>query len=122
MNAISHMSHRQQFTINIDCILCLCSGSSYYDQLSELESKIPAQELQVAFKWKDAFDKGSLFGGRMSLSKFELRIGHTFIFVVWTVANGFWTIILNLILPIEGQANIYYCAVYFMVQLLLVIN
>lgn len=24
--------------------------------------------MQVAFKWKDAFDRGSLFGGRISLT------------------------------------------------------
>lgn len=42
---------------------------SYYDQLVALESKIPAQEIQVPFKWKDAFDKGSIFGGKISLSK-----------------------------------------------------
>lgn len=42
----------------------------YYDQLNALEVKIPIHEFQVPFKYKDAFDKGSIFGGKASLSKY----------------------------------------------------
>uniref|UniRef100_T1JPL0 BRO1 domain-containing protein n=1 Tax=Strigamia maritima TaxID=126957 RepID=T1JPL0_STRMM len=29
---------------------------------------MPSSDIQIAFKWKDAFDKGSFFGGRMELT------------------------------------------------------
>uniref|UniRef100_A0A3B3TXJ1 Programmed cell death 6-interacting protein n=1 Tax=Poecilia latipinna TaxID=48699 RepID=A0A3B3TXJ1_9TELE len=42
----------------------------YYDQLCSIEPKFPFSENQLCltFTWKDAFDKGSLFGGSVKLS------------------------------------------------------
>uniref|UniRef100_A0A8C1RXY0 Programmed cell death 6 interacting protein n=1 Tax=Cyprinus carpio TaxID=7962 RepID=A0A8C1RXY0_CYPCA len=39
----------------------------YYDQLCAIEPKFPFTELCLTFTWKDAFDKGSLFGGSVKL-------------------------------------------------------
>uniref|UniRef100_A0A8D8W3V9 Programmed cell death 6-interacting protein n=1 Tax=Cacopsylla melanoneura TaxID=428564 RepID=A0A8D8W3V9_9HEMI len=41
---------------------------SYYDHLVSLESKIFPATVNIPFRWKDAFNKGSLFGGRISLT------------------------------------------------------
>ncbi|KAK1805098.1 hypothetical protein P4O66_019455 [Electrophorus voltai] len=40
----------------------------YYDQLCAVEPKFPFPELCLTFTWKDAFDKGSLFGGSVKLA------------------------------------------------------
>ncbi|XP_044027626.1 programmed cell death 6-interacting protein isoform X3 [Siniperca chuatsi] len=42
----------------------------YYDQLCAVEAKFPFSENQLCltFTWKDAFDKGSLFGGSVKLA------------------------------------------------------
>uniref|UniRef100_A0A8C6T5R6 Programmed cell death 6-interacting protein n=1 Tax=Neogobius melanostomus TaxID=47308 RepID=A0A8C6T5R6_9GOBI len=42
----------------------------YYDQLCSVEPKFPFSENQLCltFTWKDAFDKGSLFGGSVKLA------------------------------------------------------
>ncbi|KAG7457825.1 hypothetical protein MATL_G00231450 [Megalops atlanticus] len=42
----------------------------YYDQLCAVEPKFPFSENQMCltFTWKDAFDKGSLFGGSVKLA------------------------------------------------------
>lgn len=52
--------------------LFLCS---YYDELVSLDTKLAGSTPQIPFKWKDAFDKGSLFTGRASLST-----DHNFVF------------------------------------------
>uniref|UniRef100_A0AAY4CTJ4 Programmed cell death 6-interacting protein n=1 Tax=Denticeps clupeoides TaxID=299321 RepID=A0AAY4CTJ4_9TELE len=42
----------------------------YYDQLCAVEAKFPFSEVRLCltFTWKDAFDKGSLFGGSVKLA------------------------------------------------------
>uniref|UniRef100_A0AAY5F0Q4 BRO1 domain-containing protein n=1 Tax=Electrophorus electricus TaxID=8005 RepID=A0AAY5F0Q4_ELEEL len=44
----------------------------YYDQLCAVEPKFPFPEVMLCltFTWKDAFDKGSLFGGSMASGAF----------------------------------------------------
>uniref|UniRef100_A0AAY4CR89 BRO1 domain-containing protein n=1 Tax=Denticeps clupeoides TaxID=299321 RepID=A0AAY4CR89_9TELE len=43
----------------------------YYDQLCAVEAKFPFSEVRLCltFTWKDAFDKGSLFGGSVKLGQ-----------------------------------------------------
>ncbi|KAL4229283.1 Rhophilin [Mactra antiquata] len=42
----------------------------YYDQLTAIENKLPVAEnqIRVQFKWRDAFDKDSLFSGKNTLA------------------------------------------------------
>ncbi|XP_050432887.1 programmed cell death 6-interacting protein [Adelges cooleyi] len=43
---------------------------SYYDQISALEAKVPPSEVQIPFKWKDAFNKMTSFfaNGKVNLT------------------------------------------------------
>jgi programmed cell death 6-interacting protein len=45
----------------------------YYDQLAAVDAKLPLTPTQIPinFKWKDAFDKGSLFFGKAALSEWR---------------------------------------------------
>merc|ERR1719507_1843235 len=45
---------------------------SYYDQLGNLEPKIPFNQAKIYFKWLDAFDKGGWLGGAVSFSTLQL--------------------------------------------------
>jgi len=69
-DALSELTKLRQLSVrNIDRTeASLDNLAKYYDQLHSLEHKIPTQELQIPFKWKDAFDRGSIFGGRISLT------------------------------------------------------
>ncbi|KAK2721819.1 hypothetical protein QYM36_003960 [Artemia franciscana] len=40
----------------------------YHDQLLMLEEKFAPTDITIPFKWRDAFDKGSIFGGKLSLT------------------------------------------------------
>jgi len=42
--------------------------------MTSLESKVPASEVQIPFKWKDAFNKMTSFfaNGKVSISMFKL--------------------------------------------------
>lgn len=68
---VCNKRRRNFHKIEIKLFSCITAPISYFDQICALETKIPVNELQIPFKWKDAFDKGSIFGGKISLSKFD---------------------------------------------------
>jgi programmed cell death 6-interacting protein len=39
----------------------------YYDQISALEPKLPVDAFRLVFSWEDAFEKGTLFGGKTKI-------------------------------------------------------
>lgn len=57
---------------------------SYYDQITSLESKVPPSEVQIPFKWKDAFNKMTSFfaNGKVSISMFILYDTYTNYFIL----------------------------------------
>ena len=61
-DAISELQKlRNVATKNPDrCNASLEAMQKYYDQLVALEMKIPSNEVQISFKWKDAFDEGRI--------------------------------------------------------------
>jgi len=77
--------------------MCVCVFCSYYDQITSLESKVPPSEVQIPFKWKDAFNKMTSFfaNGKVSISMFKL----------YNTSINYFIFILN----------IYYINVYFII-------
>ncbi|KAI0984149.1 hypothetical protein GJ496_000680 [Pomphorhynchus laevis] len=57
----------------------LSQMTRYYDQMIAIKNKLPISEnqIRVSFKWQDAFDKGSLLGGKRTLSLSKAGYEHT---------------------------------------------
>ena len=54
----------------------LLANANYFDQLSLLQDKINFKDLQINFKWKNAFEKGrksALNKGKLSLTLTSLK-------------------------------------------------
>ncbi|XP_050540794.1 programmed cell death 6-interacting protein [Daktulosphaira vitifoliae] len=59
---------------------------SYYDQITALEAKVPPTEVQIPFKWKDAFNKMTSFFANGKVNLTLSSIGYEKVCVLFNIA------------------------------------